>query len=48
MGRSLVLPVETDSGAVEAGYVAVTALCRLDDDPSVGLDRVTAALNDLT
>ncbi|MGH9276263.1 MAG: hypothetical protein ACRDZU_16585, partial [Acidimicrobiales bacterium] len=46
-GDPLVLPVETDSGAVEAGYVAITALCRLDDDPSVGLDQVTAALDDL-
>src|SRR5688500_3611387 len=46
-GDPIELPVETDSGAVEAGYVAITALCRLDDDPSVGLDRVAAALDDL-
>ena len=46
-GDPIELPVETDSGAVEAGYVAITALCRLLDDPSVGLDRVAAALDDL-
>lgn len=47
-GDPLVLPVETDSGAVEAGYVAISALCRLDDDPTVELDGVTAALDDLS
>jgi hypothetical protein len=43
-GDPIVLPVETDSGAVEAGYVSVTALSRILDDPLVDLARVTAAL----
>ena len=46
-GDPLVLPQETDSGAVEAGYVAVTALCRILDDPSVGFDGIAAVLDDL-
>jgi 5'-nucleotidase len=44
-GDPLVLPGDTDSGAVEAGYVSVTALCRIVDDTSVGLTRVAAALD---
>ena len=44
-GDPIVLPVETDSGAVEAGYVAITALSRMLDDPLVDLARVTAALD---
>jgi 5'-nucleotidase len=46
-GDPLVLPEDTDSGAVEAGYVAVTALCRLRDDSAVGLEKVAAALEGL-
>ncbi len=37
--------VDTDSGAVEAGYIAITALTRLADDMSVDLDAVTTALD---
>ena len=46
-GDPIVLPEDTDSGAVEAGYVAITALSRLLDDPTVALDHVTAALEAL-
>lgn len=46
-GDPLLLPDDTDSGAVEAGYVAVTALCRIVDDPLVGLSGVAAALDAL-
>ena len=44
-GDPLELPDDTDSGAVEAGYVTVTALCRIADDSDVSLERVAAALN---
>jgi 5'-nucleotidase len=44
-GDPLDLPGDTDSGAVEAGYVSVTALSRILDDPLVSLDQVTAALD---
>lgn len=44
-GDPLVLPVHTDSGAVEAGFVTVTALQRMTDDPSVDLTAVTGALD---
>lgn len=42
-GDPLTLPDDTDSGAVELGYVTVTALARLSDDPSVDLDHVLGA-----
>jgi 5'-nucleotidase len=38
-----VLPVESDSGAVEAGYVSITALSKMVDDPNVDLTELTAA-----
>jgi 5'-nucleotidase len=44
-GDPLELPVDTDSGAVEAGYVAVTALSRIVDDPSVDMAAIAAALD---
>jgi 5'-nucleotidase len=40
-------PPDTDSGAVEAGYVAVTALSRMVDDPTVDLEHVATALTGL-
>ncbi|MEY2451623.1 MAG: 5/3-nucleotidase [Acidimicrobiaceae bacterium] len=46
-GDPLELPVDTDSGAVEAGYVAVTALCRIVDDSAVDLTRIGTALASL-
>jgi 5'-nucleotidase len=46
-GDPIELPEDTDSGAVEAGYVAVTALSRILDDPLVDLDGVTGALDGL-
>lgn len=46
-GDPIELPADTDSGALEAGFVAVTALCRLRDDPSFALDGVAAALDDV-
>ena len=44
-GDPIDLPPDSDSGAVEAGYVTVTALTRLVDDPSVDLAAVSAALD---
>ena len=44
-GDLLELPADTDTGAVEAGYVAITALCRITDDEAVRLEHVTAALD---
>jgi 5'-nucleotidase len=44
-GDPIELPEDTDSGAVEAGYVAVTALSRILDDPLVSLAGVGAALD---
>jgi 5'-nucleotidase len=46
-GDPLVLPVETDTGALEAGFVAVTALSRITDDPAVDLGGVATALDGL-
>lgn len=43
-GDPIDLPPHSDSGAVEAGYVTVTALTRLVDDPAVDLTAVTSAL----
>ncbi len=44
-GDAIDLPVDTDSGAVEEGYVSVSALSRLLDDPEVDLAAVTGALD---
>lgn len=44
-GDPIELPEDTDSGGVEAGFVTVTALCRITDDTSVDLTRVGAALD---
>ncbi|MGK2948039.1 MAG: 5'/3'-nucleotidase SurE [Acidimicrobiales bacterium] len=44
-GDPLELPDDTDSGAVEAGYIAVTALSRLLDDPAVDLSTMGEALD---
>jgi 5'-nucleotidase len=44
-GDPIIQPADTDSGAVEAGYVTVTALCRMTDDASAGLPHVAAALD---
>jgi len=44
-GEPVVLPDDTDSGAVEAGYVAVTALCRMVDDAAVDLSTVAIELD---
>jgi 5'-nucleotidase len=44
-GDLLDLPANTDTGAVEAGYVAITALCRITDDQAIGLEHVTASLD---
>lgn len=46
-GDPIELPADTDTGALEAGFVAVTALCRLRDDPSLALSAVSAALDDV-
>ena len=37
-GDPIELPADTDSGGVEAGYVTVTALSRLADEPAVDLE----------
>jgi 5'-nucleotidase len=44
-GDPIVLPGDTDSGAVEDGYVSVTALSRIADDAGIDLAPVTAALD---
>jgi 5'-nucleotidase len=46
-GDPVHLPVETDTGAIEAGYVAVSALSPLVDEPSVDLGVVGTALDAL-
>ena len=46
-GDPIELPVDTDSGAVEAGFVAITALSRILDDPGVDLIGVASALDDV-
>jgi 5'-nucleotidase len=43
-GELIELPPETDTGAVEAGYVSLTALSRIDDDGTVDLSRAASAL----
>lgn len=44
-GDPVEMPGDTDTGAVETGYVAVTALSRILDDEAVTLDAVAAALD---
>lgn len=44
-GDPIELPPHTDTGALEGGYVAVTALCRLRDDAALALPEVAAALD---
>jgi 5'-nucleotidase len=46
-GDPIELPIDTDSGAVEAGFVAVTALSRILDDGTTDLSRVQGALDRL-
>jgi 5'-nucleotidase len=46
-GDPIELPGDTDSGAVEAGFVAVTALSRILDDPGATLEAVSVALDGL-
>ena len=46
-GDPVDLPEDTDSGAVEAGYISISALGPLADDPSMDLTAVTAAITDL-
>jgi len=46
-GDPIELPDDTDSGAVEAGYISVTPLSRMLDDASEGLVEVSAALDGL-
>jgi 5'-nucleotidase len=46
-GDPLALPVDTDSGAVEAGYVSITALSRMLDDGNVTLPGLPAAFDAL-
>ena len=46
-GDPVDLAPDTDSGAVEAGYVTVTALSRITDDQAVDLAAVQAALDDV-
>ena len=44
-GDPVELPGDTDTGAVETGYVAVTALSRILDDEAVTLAGIVAALD---
>jgi 5'-nucleotidase len=46
-GDPIELPADTDSGAVEAGYVSLTALSRIADDGSSELQRLIAVLDRL-
>ncbi len=43
-GDPVTLPPETDTGALEQGYVAVSALSRLLDEPAVSVAALGAAL----
>ena len=45
-GEALELPVDTDGGAVEAGYVSVTCLTRIQHEPREDLTGAWAALDD--
>jgi len=44
-GDPIELPGDTDTGAIEAGFVALTALCRITDDRALDLGHVSAALD---
>lgn len=46
-GEQIEQPVDTDSGAIEHGYVTVTFLTRLQDDPQVETRTVGSHLDDL-
>jgi hypothetical protein len=46
-GDPIELPSDTDSGAVEAGVGAVTALTRMLDDVTLDLAGVSAALDEI-
>lgn len=46
-GDPLELPGHTDSGAVEEGYVSITMLSRLADDPGADLPGLVPALEEL-
>jgi 5'-nucleotidase len=46
-GDPLELPEHTDTGTVERSYVAITYLCRLDDDPTADLTALADHLADL-
>lgn len=46
-GDPVELSADSDSGAVEAGFVSVSAITPLTDDPSVDLDRIAEALADI-
>jgi 5'-nucleotidase len=43
-GDPIEAPLDTDSGAVEAGYVSITALGRMADDPTVDLRSLAPQL----
>ncbi len=46
-GEPLDLPEDTDTGAVERGYVSLTYLSRIADDPTADLAAMTDCLADL-
>ncbi|MGQ0831391.1 MAG: 5'/3'-nucleotidase SurE [Microthrixaceae bacterium] len=45
-GDPIVLPADTDSGALEAGFVSITALSRILDDTTIDLERLAPAIHD--
>jgi 5'-nucleotidase len=44
-GEPVESPAGSDSGAVEAGYVSISALSRIVDDPAADLDHLAAVLD---
>lgn len=44
-GEPVESPAESDSGAVEAGFVSVTVLSRIVDDPTAEIDHLAAVLD---
>lgn len=46
-GDPVELSPDSDSGAIEAGFVTVTAVTPMTDDPSVDIDQIAASLGEI-